>query len=98
MKVIETKQGYKVIKANSEDFKLIGCGFLEKGNHVLVCDDSNVEIPNGEECYYIPVLNRILCKKEFDRWEGNAKYYPEDIVYEERYLKMYTDLFNKIEL
>ena len=54
------------------------------GGVYLVCDDCNEEIESDETCYYVAVLNRVFCKKCYEKWIADAEYYSEDAPYEER--------------
>lgn len=55
-----------------------------KGGKWMMCDDCSIEIEPSDDCYYVSVLNRILCPTCFSKWVARAKYYSEDKPYEER--------------
>lgn len=63
-----------------EGFSLINVG---TGGY-LVCDCCNSEINAGDTCYYVSVLNKIMCEDCFVRWHSSAKYYPEDVPFERK--------------
>lgn len=52
------------------------------GGGFLVCDHCNEEIKPGNTCYYVAVLNLILCRRCLIEWHNTAKYYPSDEPYE----------------
>lgn len=52
--------------------------------HVMVCDFCNSEVGKEDTCYYVAVLDQILCKKCFEEWHRTAKYYPEDVPIESK--------------
>lgn len=56
-----------------------------KGGGYLVCDRCNEEIKRDEQCYYVAVLNAILCEGCFKGWLNFATYYPLDEPYERRH-------------
>jgi hypothetical protein len=56
---------------------------IEPGGR-MCCDDCNREITAEDTCYYVAVLNQVMCKECFERWHQSAKYYPEDVPYEEK--------------
>ena len=74
-------------------------GFTEitiHGGGYLVCDDCNEEINPDDTCYYVAVLNRLFCKKCYDEWIADAKYYSQDAPYEERnYNRTKLELVNE---
>lgn len=78
-KVVEFDK-FKIIKVSAmEMFDAVGSpGICD------YCDDK----PN--EGYYIAVLNQWFCKKCFDRFKENARWYPEDAQIEERNFKHYA--------
>lgn len=49
---------------------------------MMCCDDCNKGILPADTCYYVAVLNQVMCKECFERWHKSAKYYPEDVPYE----------------
>lgn len=57
-----------------EGFSMLSIG----GGERIVCDDCNSEIKAEDTCYYVAVLNQVMCKDCFERWHGSAKFYPED--------------------
>lgn len=64
---------------------LEGLSHIEiEGGEFLVCDLCNEQLLQEPVCYYIAVLNQIMCKKCFERHIANAKYYQEDKPYESR--------------
>ena len=52
------------------------------GGERIICDNCNTEITAENTCYYVAVLNQVMCKDCFERWHRSAKYYPEDVPYE----------------
>ena len=54
------------------------------GGERMVCDWCNDEIKAEDTCYYVAVLNQVMCKKCFEQWHASAKYYPEDVPVEKR--------------
>lgn len=63
--------------------------YLGWGNICSHCDE---EI-NGP-VYYIPVINDLMDKECMEKWYETAKYYPEDRVYETRYI---NNLINNLK-
>ena len=62
------------------------------GGQYLVCDFCNEEVEKEEDCYFVAVLNQILCEKCYQDWLKTAVYYPEDTRYEKQ--KLNSCLFN----
>ena len=80
-----------VIKEGS----LEGFSHIEiEGGEFLVCDFCNEQLLQESVCYYIAVLNQIMCKQCFERHVANAKYYQEDKPYETR---NYYDMLARLE-
>lgn len=74
-----------------EGFRLINVG---TGGY-LVCDYCNSEIKAGDTCYYVAVLNQVMCKDCFVRWHNSAKYYPGDVPIEK---ENYDRITRKLEV
>lgn len=92
-KKIETKQGIIVVEINNEE--AVKCDFginLANGDRFVVCDNCNKDI--SEKSYYIPVLNRCLCKECYDEFIENVKHYKEDARYELFYYNKYAKILN----
>ena len=51
---------------------------------VMVCDFCNEEIAKDDTCYYVAVLNQILCKECFEKWHPRANWYEEDVPIERK--------------
>ena len=64
------------------------------GGERMVCDWCNDEIKAEDTCYYVAVLNQVMCKKCFEQWHATAKYYPEDARIEQR---NYENTVKKLE-
>ena len=71
---------FKVIKASAKEM------FYAFGS-LGICDNCNDVSRDG---YYIAVLNQWFCKKCFERFKSDAKWYPEDAQIEERNFKHYA--------
>ena len=59
----------------SETFYLGGLG---------ICDDCGARPGDG---YLVPVLNHFQCPDCFNDFESRAKYYPEDVPFEEQMMR-----------
>jgi len=80
MRVIEkfkTDKGYIVYKMRNIDAIQIFNGFG-------ICDTCSSLTRYG---YYIPVLNHYKCEHCFNVWKKLCIYYPEDLWFEEAYIK-----------
>jgi len=51
---------------------------------MMCCDNCNTGILPADTCYYVAVLNQVMCKDCFESWHKYAKYYPEDVPFEKR--------------
>lgn len=78
-KVVEFDK-FKIIKASAREM-------LDAVGSPGICDYCD-DRPN--EGYYIAVLNQWFCKKCFDRFKENARWYLEDAQIEERNFKYYA--------
>ena len=67
---------YIVIKLLPIEVNHLGWGNL--------CAECNKEIT--DTVYYIPVLNDLMDKECMEKWYKSAEYFPEDKVYETRYI------------
>ena len=63
-----------------DGFSMIDVGTGE----LIICDFCNGEVKPEDTCYYVAVLNQILCKDCFERWHAGAKFYSEDVPIEKR--------------
>ena len=61
-------------------FSMISIG----GGERMCCDVCNKDIKAEDTCYYVAVLNQVMCKKCFEGWHRSAKFYPEDVPFEKR--------------
>ena len=62
-----------------------GFTYIEMGGgQYLVCDNCNSEVKKDETCYYVAVLNRVLCHECFCEWLKHARAYPEDAQIEQK--------------
>lgn len=73
-KIVENSKGFKVIELTKEEGTKMGWGSL--------CCNCNRTI-NGN-LFYICGLNDVMDKKCFEQWLKNAKFYPEDVYYENK--------------
>lgn len=81
MKKIQLICGYIAYEVSvAEAFLLGGIG---------ICDGCNEYVLQG---YLVPVLNRLLCKKCFEKWESEAVYYPDDIWFEKRKIEYFESV------
>lgn len=72
-----------------DGFDLISFG----GGGYLVCDNCNGDISEDDTCYYVSVLNMVLCKKCFEEWSEDAKWYESDAPIERRnYIRTKNEL------
>lgn len=79
MKKIQTEVGYVAYRTTTEEIRIVG------GRDI--CDDCNrLQIHGG---YLVPVLNYWMCEDCFNTWLSRARYYPEDISYEQETAKYY---------
>lgn len=62
------------------------------GGERMVCDFCNEEIKAEDTCYYVAVLNQVMCKGCFERWHQSAKYYPEDVPFEKKNFQRTQDM------
>ena len=99
-KKYENIKNFLIIEGVESDFLEIGCGYgggieerYENGLHVinviggkkLCCDFCmNNDFQQDEPVYYVAVLNKILCKKCFDRFMSDQVRHREDVHIEER--------------
>lgn len=82
---------FLIIEGTSQEFQCIGFGIeVRLVGHIIVCDNCNSS-EHSDEWYYIPVLNRVFCKKCFEHWNKTATYYEEDAEYERRYFEIYKN-------
>lgn len=63
-----------------DGFSMLSVG----GGERMVCDSCNTEIKAEDTCYFIAVLNQVMCKDCFERWHKTAKFYPEDVPFERK--------------
>lgn len=63
-----------------DGFSMIDVGTGER----IICDFCNGEVKPEDTCYYVAVLNQILCKDCFERWHAGAKFYSEDVPIERK--------------
>ena len=80
-KRIINKKDFKIIRLTVEECKTIGFGIQDEDYHELICDNCN-ELLITQDCYYVAVLNRVLCSECFEEWYEDAVRYPEDIRWE----------------
>jgi len=66
-----------------------------EGGQYLICDDCNEDIGSDDACYYVSVLNRLLCHKCFTKWIGHAKHYSEDVDIEVRNYSRHQKLLER---
>lgn len=69
-------------------FSMISVG----GGERMICDYCNDEIKAEDTCYYVAVLNQVMCKECFERWHASAKYYPEDVDFEKQNFQRTQDM------
>ena len=79
---------------NEKGFKVIQLSYAEisrlTGNLDPICDRcANPKVSQG---YYIAVLNQWFCKKCYNDWNKEARYYPEDAEIENRNFEYYKNL------
>ena len=86
---------------NVENRGVITSGVFEGFTHIVVgggveiiCDHCNEFVKEDETCYYVAVLNYILCKDCFDCWLETATYYPEDAAIEQKNYDYYAGQLN----
>lgn len=54
------------------------------GGERMCCDNCNADIKAEDTCYYVAVLNQVMCNDCFESWHKYAKFYPEDVPFEKR--------------
>lgn len=64
--------------------------YTVQGGIYLCCDYCDKSIDESERCYYVAVLNRILCEKCFKTWHSNAVYYNADRPIENKNFSFYA--------
>lgn len=100
---------FSVIEGKASDFLAIGMGGSDnittnfengfecvtiEGGQFMICDSCNEYIKKDEICYYVAVLNRILCAKCFKKFILSATYYKEDCFVE---MKNYSRIKAELE-
>ena len=60
----------------------------------LICDHCDKDIFPNDTCYYVAVLNGVLCEECFKRWIKHAQYCELDSEVEERNFGHYSTKFN----
>lgn len=75
-------------------FSMISVG----GGERIICDYCNDEIKAEDTCYYVAVLNQVMCKECFERWHKSAKYYPEDVDFEKQNFQRTQDMLEAARL
>jgi hypothetical protein len=79
---------FLIIVGSEMEFTAIGFGVqIHFAGRILVCDNCNNSSEDYDEWYYVPVLNRVFCKKCFEKWNRTATYFSEDAEYEHRYFE-----------
>lgn len=78
MRFVKTKSGYIAYSASRNEVATLG-GYG-------ICDFCNKTDESG---YLVPVLNQWLCPSCFEKWDAQAKYYPEDLNIEDRNAQYY---------
>ena len=77
-----------------DGFSMIDVGTGER----IICDFCNGEVKPEDTCYYVAVLNQIMCKDCFERWHASAKYYPEDVPFEKKNFQRTQDMLAAVGL
>lgn len=89
---------FLVIEGTEAEFAAIGFGFqVQFVGRILVCDHCNEQIA-GRKCYYIPVLNGVMCEECFSNWIETAEHFPEDDHYEKVHFDGVRDKLDKYGL
>lgn len=88
----KNNNGFKVIELSVEEATNI-CNFGIGG--FIVCDTCNNHFAKGN-CYYIPVLNRCMCKECCDDFIDNNNICDEDRPYENKYYEYYKEKLKEI--
>lgn len=83
------KAGWTVYKVSSVEVQLWG--------GLCLCDSCNTDTRNSEN-FLIPVMNLCYCKKCFDLWADNCKFYEDDVKFEESKIKYWDFVLNIIDI
>ena len=79
--VIKSKCGYRVLPLSYSQVYDISFG-------ACICDSCNEKLSlDGGNLIF--VLNQVYCKPCYDEWNQRAKFYCQDIVFEEMIMKRY---------
>lgn len=83
MKIQLSKVGFKYAVVSQED--------LHKIKSPGMCDNCLDFV--GDEGRLVFVLNYILCPRCFAEWENRAKFYPQDVHFEDIKISHYSNIF-----
>lgn len=81
MIVESCKNGFKYSKLTSEEVIDISYGHC-------ICDSCNGSVLSDARLIY--VLNMVFCKSCFEEWESKAKFYKQDVQFENMIMKRYN--------
>lgn len=98
----DNSKGFLIIEMDCLDAS-ITCGFGIDTGHLankIVCDNCNNEIDPFDDCYYIAVINRCVCKDCCEDIIKGLDKHEEDVLYEITHYNYYADKLNleKIKL
>lgn len=65
-------------------YKMRNIDAIEIFNGFGICDSCSKLTHYG---YYVPILNYYKCEDCFNEWKKNCIYYPEDLWFENAYVK-----------
>lgn len=88
-KKYENSKNIAIIEMNLDEASNVGFG--------PICDYCNdVSLDKNSIRHYIPVLNKVFCKKCYEKWINNpsTKHYEEDIHYEKLHYNYYAEKLN----
>ena len=85
-KKFENKKGFLIIEMSIKEADSIGFGF--EGGACICLGCNNICIQN---VYYVAVLNETMCEDCVKDFIENSTRYEEDIPYEERNYKHYSN-------
>lgn len=86
-KIVPNDKGFKVIQMSYAEISRL------TGNVLPICD--SCAKPDVSMGYYIAVLNQWFCKRCYNNWYKDAKFYPEDTLIENRNYEYYKNLCEK---
>jgi len=86
--------GGPIYEGKIEEGPLSGFDLVDFGSGgYLICDSCDKDIFPNDTCYYVAVLNEVLCEECFKKWIKRAQYCESDSGVEERNFGYYSTKF-----